>query len=329
MPAEDRGRKWLGRELVAAVAVVAVVVAVVAVLIVVGGDDEAGSPGTPPTSDPPSTSSVPRTAAPLAVKIDNVAAARPQTGLGSADVVYVEPVEGGLTRLVAVYYGAPPPPVVGPVRSARRTDIELLRQFGTPVLAYSGAAPELLPALRSARLVGASPAEFPSAFYRNRDRPVPHNLYLRPRRLPGGPMQPAGKPLEFGAVPGGGVATTSQAARFRSARFGFTWSPGDGRWLLSMDGSPLVSTESGRISASTVVLQKVRVIASEVADRQGAVSPVARTVGSGDAAVLRDGRRFTGTWSRPSANSPTTFRTKAGKALSLAAGPVWVLLIPA
>ncbi|WP_343244959.1 DUF3048 domain-containing protein, partial [Streptomyces sp. SID14478] len=77
-------------------------------------------------------------AALLAVKIDNVGAARPQTGLQDADIVYAEQVEGGLSRLMAVF-GSRLPEVVGPVRSARETDLELLRQFDRPTLAYSGA----------------------------------------------------------------------------------------------------------------------------------------------------------------------------------------------
>lgn len=95
-----------------------------------------------------------------------------------------------------------------------------------------------------------------------------------------------------------------------------------------MDGTPLVSTESGRVRASTVVLQEVQVSGSEIADRHGSVSPVARTIGSGEAVVLRDGQRFTGRWARPTAQSPTAFHLASGGDLQLAGGPVWVLLMP-
>src|SRR5690242_21272732 len=80
----------------------------------------------------------------LAVKIDNIVNARPQTGLTRADIVYVLPVEGGLSRFLAVY-SAHFPKVVGPVRSARDDDLQVLRQFGRPAFAYSGAQPHLLP----------------------------------------------------------------------------------------------------------------------------------------------------------------------------------------
>lgn len=323
-----RRRPWLSWEIAATVAVVAIVVAV---LVVIDRDGELAPAAPPAPSTGPTTGPFARSGPLLAVKIDNVPAARPQTGLGSADVVYVEPVEGGLTRLVALYYGDPPE-VVGPVRSARRTDIELLAQYERPMLAYSGAAPELLPSLRAAELVNASPAEAAAAYFRERDRPEPHNLYLRPARLPDGDTTaPAVEPLEHGVAPRHtGVPATDYRVTYSAAAFGFTWLPGDRAWTVAMNGTPVVSTESGRITAGTVVEQRVVVTAQEpIEDAHGTVSPVARTVGSGEAVVLRDGLRFTGAWSRATAQAPTRYRTPDGRALPLGAGPVWVLLVPA
>jgi len=326
-----RGTRWLVWEIVAAVAVVAVVAAVLVAVNRVGG--EPVGPAAPPSASSVSTSATPTPVRPspltgpvLAVKIDNVSAARPQTGIGSAEVVYVEPVEGGLTRLVAVYTGTPPD-VVGPVRSARRTDIELLAQYGRPVLAYSGAAPELLPALHAANMVNASPREAGTAYYRNGKRPAPHNLYVRPGRLPDGARAPAEPPLRFGPAPTAGLPTATYRIRYQSASFAVTWS--DGGWLVSMDGTPVTDTDTGRVHAATVVWQQVQVTSSEPGEDARTVSPVAHTVGSGQAVVLRDGQRFTGTWSRPTPRSPTTFRTADGTELPLAPGPVWVMLTPA
>ncbi|MGH3875834.1 MAG: DUF3048 domain-containing protein [Actinophytocola sp.] len=323
---------------VLAIAAVVAFVAGAGVLVVLNRNDEptpaARRSAPPSTTSTPSTTSAPRPApkprgAPvLAVKIDNVADARPQTGIGSADVVYVEPVEGGLTRLVAIYAGRAPR-VVGPVRSARRTDIQLLAQFGRPVLAYSGAAPELLPSLRAANLLNAPPARARGAFHRN-GRPSPHNMYVRPAKLPRGAKAPAQPPLQVGPAPGGGQPTSRQGVGFRAAQYTFTWSARAHRWLVSLDGRPLISTESGRVAAATVVVQRVKLTGRErIEDARGAVSPVAATVGHGRALVLRDGRRFTGTWTRPGPRAPTRFNTVAGLDLPLARGPVWVLLVPA
>jgi hypothetical protein len=299
--------------------VIAVMAVVVTACDLRAGTDEGTAP-----SDAPTTTPV------VAVKIDNVPAARPQTGLGAADVVYVEPVEGGLTRLVAVFSSGDLPDEVGPVRSARRTDLALLAQYGTPVLAYSGAAPELLPALRSADLVNASPDEAGSAYHRDRDRRAPHNLYVRPAELPGGATAPAEAPLLFGAAPQGGTPAAQHDVAFSAARFGFTWSAPDGRWRIAMNGTPMTSTESGPLTAATVVVQRVVVTAGEAGeDAAGSASPVAQTVGSGQSEVLRGGRVFDGTWSRQAEDAPTRFHTASGAELPLAAGPVWVLLVPA
>lgn len=324
-----------------AIAAAMAIIAMAGLLVALNRNDvpkPAARRSTPPatsTSAIPSTTSTPRPApaprgAPaLAVKIDNVADARPQTGVGSADVVYVEPVEGGLTRLVAIYVGRAPR-VVGPVRSARRTDIQLLAQYGRPVLAYSGAAPELLPSLRAADLVNARPERARSAFRRNGARPAPHNMYVRPANLPRGARGPAQPPLQVGAAPGGGRPTSRQDVGYRAARYTFAWSARAHRWLVSLDGRPLISTESGRVAPATVVIQRVKLTARErIEDARGAVSPVAATVGHGPAFVLREGRRFSGTWSRPGLRAPTRFHTVAGLDLPLARGPVWVLLVPA
>ena len=67
----------------------------------------------------------------IVAKIDNIVDARPPTNLTSADIVYLLPVEGGLSRIFAVY-SSRIPAVIGPVRSARQDDLELLAQFGRP-----------------------------------------------------------------------------------------------------------------------------------------------------------------------------------------------------
>jgi Protein of unknown function (DUF3048) N-terminal domain len=111
----------------------------------------------------------------LAVKIDNIVLARPQTGLNHADIVYVLPVEGGLSRFLAIF-SSHFPPVIGPVRSAREDDLALLRQFGRPAFAFSGATPRLLPYIhRTARIVDLY-AGTASGYYRDFSRAAPYNL---------------------------------------------------------------------------------------------------------------------------------------------------------
>ena len=91
----------------------------------------------------------------LVVKVDDTKYAHPQIGIEDADIVYVEQVEGGLTRL-AVVYTSKLPPLIGPVRSARISDIELLAQFGRVGFAYSGAQSKMRPVIAAANLENIS-----------------------------------------------------------------------------------------------------------------------------------------------------------------------------
>ncbi|MCQ4202272.1 DUF3048 domain-containing protein [Streptomyces sp. NPDC058783] len=273
-----------------------------------------------------SHSAAPASGPVLAVKVDNVRAARPQTGLEDADVVYAEPVEAGLSRLMAIY-ATKLPESVGPVRSARESDLELLGQFDQPVLAFSGAQSKLLPLIDEAPL-RAEPADEDSAAYvRDPDRQAPHNLYLRPDELLRKPSGAAALTTGFtyGKAPAGGRAESSHTVRYPSASFTFTWSDSRDRWLVAMDGGPARTTDGGRLAPATVVVQHVTVRESAFRDFRGSNSPYVESVGSGHAEVLRDGRAYEATWKRGAAEDGTTFTTEDGKPLNFAEGQVWVV----
>lgn len=286
---------------------------------------------TPPRPPAP-TRSVTAAAAlgsPLVVKIDNVRAARPQTGLDTADIVYAEQVEGGLSRLMAVY-ATQLPKSVGPVRSARESDLELLRQFDQPTLAFSGAQRRLLPLIRRAPVRAESPDEAADAYYRGRGRAAPHNLYLRPDRLLATAPGPAALTTGFhyGPAPSGGTPETSRIVRYPATRFTFTWSARRSGWLVAMDDTPAVSADGARPAPATVVLQYVNLRSSAYSDVLGNRTPYTETVGSGRAEVLRDGRSFDATWARPSATGGTSFTAADGSRMNFAEGQVWVVFVP-
>ncbi len=169
----------------------------------------------------------------LAVKIDNIGYARPQTGLTRADLVYVLPVEGGLSRFLAVF-SSDYPPAIGPVRSAREDDLELLPQFGRPAFAYSGATATLLPYIhRTARIVDLYDG-ITSGYYRDTSRIAPYNLYARTRQLiHQAPRASAARDIgfRFGPPRAGGKPARSASVssrRPRSASPGRR--PGSGGW---------------------------------------------------------------------------------------------------
>ena len=285
--------------------------------------------GTRPERAAPGAAGSSRVGVPVLVtKIDNSPQARLPVGLAAADLVYVEPVEGGLSRLAAVF-STDKPPVIGPVRSARETDLTLLDQFGTPTLASSGAAPELAASIDRSALQNASAERQPAAYYRDTGRYAPHNLFVRPDRLPLGGGWPAASQPRFGPAPAGGRPTQHQDARYPDTVIGFDWSPDRHQWLVSMDGAAYTAADTGPLTASTVVLQDVPVYDSAVSDIAGSVSPLAQTTGRGRALVLRDGQAFEAEWSRPSAQAGTTYTTPTGTVVPFAPGQVWTVLVPA
>ncbi|MES5818126.1 DUF3048 domain-containing protein [Streptomyces sp. RG80] len=266
----------------------------------------------------------------LAVKIDNARAARPHTGTDSADIVYAEQVEGGLSRLMAVY-ATKLPKAVGPVRSARESDLELLRQFDNPTLAFSGAQGKLMPLIDKAPLNPQTPETTSGAYYRGTGKPAPHNLYLRPHRL--APTAPGADALTtgftYGKAPSGGTKDTSETVRYPAASFTFSWSPSRGRYLVSMDGTPAVTTTGKRLAPATVVVQYVKIRKSDFHDFLGNNTPYTETVGSGTAKVLRGGKAYDVDWERATATDGTTFTTADGAPVNFAEGQVWVVFAKA
>jgi Protein of unknown function (DUF3048) N-terminal domain/Protein of unknown function (DUF3048) C-terminal domain len=263
----------------------------------------------------------------LAVKIDNIVFARPQTGLSHADIVYVLPVEGGLSRFLAVF-SSDVPAVIGPVRSAREDDLELLRQFGRPAFAYSGATAALLPYIhRTARIVDLFDG-IAGGYFRGGRRAAPYNLYARTRQLlreAPGASRARDIGFRFGPPPAGGRPARSAAVAYPAAWFGFTWSPARRGWLVSMDGRPAVTTDAGRLAPPTVVILHTTVRTSRFLE-YGRPPPYAESTGSGTALVLRGGKAWTTRWSRRSLDGGTTFTTASGQRMTFAPGQVWIVL---
>jgi hypothetical protein len=278
---------WIRNKAVLAVAAVVVLAGLVtgALLAVRGGGQPNPVSATPsPTARPllsPFTGEpVPSLNRVLAVKIDNIVNARPQTGLTHADLVYVLPVEGGLSRFLAVF-SSHYPPVIGPVRSAREDDLELLRQFGRPAFAYSGATATLLPYIqRTARIVNLYSGTT-GGYYRDTSRVAPYNLYAHTRPLLAqarGASTARDIGFRFGPPPPGGKATRSAPVSYPAALFRFTWSANKGRWLVAMDGTPAKTTDGGRLSPATVVIQHTTVRTSRFLE-YGKPAPYARAPG--------------------------------------------------
>ena len=262
------------------------------------------------------------------VKYGNSRPDRPHYNLNQADLFYVEEVEWGLTRIAAMF-NSKFPSVVGPTRSARISDLELLEQFDTPGLAYSGANDVLLKAIRKSQSISLSPSDRSTFYYRNLSKAAPHNQLLRlstmmAKETKVGVVKDVG--LTFNATPAtGGTKTTSFQASWSSARVSGTWTGKN--WIVSFDGSlHRDAVNKGFLTPKTVVMQYVERKETKFGDKFGGKTPLLKSVGAGRAIVLRNGQSFDGTWSRPTNTSGTTFLF-AGAQIPFDVGQVMIVLV--
>ncbi len=269
----------------------------------------------------------------LAVKIDDTPAAHPQAGLEDADIVYIEQVEGGLTRLAAIF-SSKIPAVIGPVRSARISDIEILEQFGKVAFAYSGAQSKLLPVIADANLLNlGAQRQSPKIYSTDPLRRPPTAMMLQAQKLMANVAEAElpvaiSKPIgwSFGEKPETGTAISSVKVSWPANSYSATWSAKEKRWLLSHKEVPNLSSSGVHLGPTTFVIQLVSITDSIYRDKVGGVTPFSQTVGSGKGYILRDGLAIAANWNRPSADQGTTWKTALGDEIEFAAGQVWIAL---
>lgn len=270
----------------------------------------------------------------LVVKIDDTRAAHPQIGLEYADVVYVEQVEGGLTRLAAVY-SSQLPPLIGPVRSARISDIELLAQYGRVGFAYSGAQKKMRPVIAAANLENLSAERNPPSIYgKDPERPGPVNMVLKPDLLlerananPKINIEKANSYLfDFGDAPENGVLISTAKAKWPSAEYELRWSEIDKKWLIYFNDQPNLAASGEHLFADTAIIQEVSITPSIYGDKFGEITPFSKTTGTGNAVMLRDGFSYKLNWERTTENDRTIWRTSDGEIANFKPGRIWIFL---
>lgn len=266
----------------------------------------------------------------LVVKIDNNRAARPQSGLNEADIVFEEIVEVQ-TRFAAIFHSQISDPV-GPIRSGRTQDIDLLGSFNKPLFAWSGGNRNVTRAIEASDLVSLSAQKNAvyqgGGFFRNSDRRSPHNLYAQTTMLwtlapaDAGPPpqqfeylgpddQPAGDPASGLAGDMDGLSIT------------WTYDAATGRYARTSGGAVHTDANGGAAVTTDNVVVMYVVYRPSPADRR---SPEAQTIGSGPAMVATGGRVVTGTWTRTDRLSPVVLTDADGNAILLTPGRTWIEL---
>jgi hypothetical protein len=265
----------------------------------------------------------------LVVKIDNHALARPESGLNEADIVYEEMVEIQ-TRFAAVFHsrGADP---VGPIRSGRTQDIDLLGSLNKPLFAWSGGNANVTFAINSSDLVSLNnvnpTTQREGGFFRSADRKGPHNLYATTSKLwTLAPPDAEPPPPQFRYLAAGDHLAGDTSGGTEGDIFGLAirweFDRAAGVYLRTSDGEVHRDALGGQVNTNNVVVLSL-IYKPSGADAR---SPEAQTVGTGEVMVFTQGVVLHGTWARASRRDPFTLTDDSGAPILLTPGRTWVEL---
>ncbi|MEU2199742.1 DUF3048 domain-containing protein [Isoptericola sp. NPDC019482] len=289
----------------------------------------------PLTGQRTGTAKVPARAA-VAVKIENSVAARPQRGLQSADIVWEQVVEGGISRYVAVYHSTLPG-TVGPVRSVRPMDPAIVAPMHG-VLAYSGGQPPFIRAVGKAGVQSVTMDSGDPGFWRSGARLAPHNVYGSVKKFAkqanGSRAEPPAAQFSYAAKRGqGSAAKNDRKGRVADVRLSpaqrtvWRWK-GDTKRYARYDGSTPSISSGKQLEARNVLVLSVKLKNTKYRDPSGAPVPETQMVGSGKGVLLTRGKALNVTWKKKGTRSRLVLTTPGGKPALLDPGNLWIELVP-
>lgn len=263
--------------------------------------------------------------------------ARPQAGMNQADVVAEILTEGGVTRLACIFHSQHDTDV-GPVRSFRTSELDIVPALGMPLFAYSGANAGFLARLReSGRVVDVGFDSATGAYRRVDGRARDQSLFARvPDLFAARPGEGTPPPPWFtyrsdpaaspgaGARPSPGFSFTLGGAG--AAPVDYTW---DGKGYARLQkGTPHTDTNGVQVAPANVVLQYVEYRDTGARDTSGSVVPEAVVIGDGDAWVFTNGMVVDAKWWKPEPGAVTTFTDANGAPVGFTPGTTWMAIIP-
>jgi hypothetical protein len=260
----------------------------------------------------------------MGVKIDNSANSAPQVGLSKADMVVEELVEGGLTRLAAFYYSSIPDNV-GPIRSMRASDIDVVSPVHATMVT-SGAAGRTIARIRGAHIPFYG--EGSPGMYRSSERAAPYNLFVHLNDVAKAAKAKAATPanyLQWGDkhLPKG-IKVTTIGAQF-SGGHTTQWKFENGSYHNLNSNAPA----GDQFPATNVLVLRVREGNAGYLDPAGNPVPETLFTGKGNALLFHDGRMIAANWHKGKApGSRITLTTKKGQKLEVPAGHTWIELVP-
>ncbi|CUR59493.1 conserved exported hypothetical protein [metagenome] len=258
----------------------------------------------------------------VVAKVDN-SGSEPQAGVGKADLVVEELVEGGITRLAAFFY-SDLPTQVGPMRSMRFSDIGIVTPVDA-VIATSGAAPITIRKIQDADITFFG--EGAKGFSRDSSRSAPYNLMADLGTVVGGIKQEPTRPADYltwGAADDevGGQKAKRLQATFSGAHTSEWKYTGDHYTLLNGN-----SPEGDLFSPDTVLVLRVKTSDAGYKDPAGNPVPETHFTGKGAAMVFHGGKMLRATWSKDALDAHLELTTQNGE-VKIPAGHVWIELVP-
>src|SRR2546430_5457590 len=272
--------------------------------------------------------------APMLVQVENLPAARPQSGLQDAAIVYEYVTEGGISRF-SVIYTSLPKGRVGPIRSARLVTISLAKIYGAAVV-YSGGSPYIKSQIESAGIPHADENSANADLFRDSSRTPPHNLYSDGSHLSDLAGHLNASPASWSlwnraasaSVTGGKPASRVTVPVSDTETPTFTYDSSVGGWKRTEpDTGAFVDADTrSPVVVSTLIVQQVAITpTSQVVDVNGQTGVDHDVMGGGKAQVFTAGREFDSTWTQNS-SGPPSFTADKGPA-PIAPGLVWICLV--
>ncbi len=267
---------------------------------------------------------------PLAVMLDNAPVARPHYGVTAADVVYEMLVEGGITRLMAVFYTGETE-LVGPIRSARPYFVDRALELNAAYV-HVGQSPATIGYFKEHQVPHLDETYITNGFWRDKNRKQPHNLFsstanlweMAASRWPQGVEVKAGYSFSETTWPGEGAREIIIPYPLGSTKVSYTFHPESGTYLRFQGGKPHTDGASGeQFRAANIVVQFTP---TKVIDKDGRLAVT--TQGEGEALYFRDGVANNGRWVKEGLRSPTMFLDAAGQPVALKPGQTWFQVVP-
>jgi hypothetical protein len=269
----------------------------------------------------------------VSVKIENSPEARPQTNLQLADVVYESVTEGGITRFNAIFHSNSPS-VVGPVRSARLSDLHVVPQYHA-LFVFSGASTSVNSAIRSAKLENLSEdAGITKPYTRSSKRARPHNLYTDvnearaegERRGMKTELEIKGLAFDRRSIDSTPTVTKISIPFSQVNKVEWTYDAASRTYLRANNGKAFMDEGTGKQlgARNVVVIWAQHKVASR--DKVGSTTYEIVLSGSGRATVFHDGQRLDCTW-EATKDAPPVFKAADGTQVKLAPGNTWMQVI--